>query len=400
MPTARDECPVKCRVKIVKLHVVVVGAGAFGGWTALMLRRGGAQVTLVDAWGPGPCAGEFGRRDADHPRHVRRARHLHDGWRRARCSCGRRTTPRRAGRVANAPFFHRTGALWMFSGDESFGQASIEPMQAAGLPVEWLDPERRRPAGRTSRSTGVSRVLWEPEAGYALARRACEHVVETFVAEGGTYLVGQVAPLSSRRRRSRCGRLDARRAARRCTADRFVLRVRALARHGVSRRRRRAHPSVAAGVVLLRHAGRRRALAAAADAGVARLPRAACTTAFPATPIAASRSPTTRYGATFDPTSGDRAHTPEMLAEARAFLRLRFPAIADAPLLGSEVCQYELTAGFALPHRPSPRRSRMSWLVGGGSGHGFKMGPALGEYVDALVLEQADTATEFRLAHR
>src|SRR4029077_18453577 len=34
-------------------HVVVVGAGAFGGWTALHLLRGGARVTLVDAWGPG-----------------------------------------------------------------------------------------------------------------------------------------------------------------------------------------------------------------------------------------------------------------------------------------------------------------------------------------------------------
>src|SRR5574341_1189977 len=34
-------------------HVVVVGAGAFGGWTALYLRRRGARVTLLDAWGPG-----------------------------------------------------------------------------------------------------------------------------------------------------------------------------------------------------------------------------------------------------------------------------------------------------------------------------------------------------------
>ena len=35
------------------LRVAVVGAGAFGGWTALHLRRAGALVTLLDAWGPG-----------------------------------------------------------------------------------------------------------------------------------------------------------------------------------------------------------------------------------------------------------------------------------------------------------------------------------------------------------
>src|SRR6266496_812128 len=34
-------------------HVVVIGAGAFGGWSALSLVRRGARVTLVDAWGAG-----------------------------------------------------------------------------------------------------------------------------------------------------------------------------------------------------------------------------------------------------------------------------------------------------------------------------------------------------------
>ena len=34
-------------------HVAVIGAGAFGGWTALSLLRRGAKVTLFDAWGPG-----------------------------------------------------------------------------------------------------------------------------------------------------------------------------------------------------------------------------------------------------------------------------------------------------------------------------------------------------------
>ena len=33
--------------------MAVVGAGAFGGWTALYLLRRGARVTLLDAWGPG-----------------------------------------------------------------------------------------------------------------------------------------------------------------------------------------------------------------------------------------------------------------------------------------------------------------------------------------------------------
>src|SRR5258708_34097406 len=33
--------------------VIVVGAGAFGGWSALQLAHRGIRVTLIDAWGPG-----------------------------------------------------------------------------------------------------------------------------------------------------------------------------------------------------------------------------------------------------------------------------------------------------------------------------------------------------------
>src|ERR1700692_1546606 len=37
----------------VRSSVIVVGAGAFGGWSALQLVQRGAKVTLLDAWGPG-----------------------------------------------------------------------------------------------------------------------------------------------------------------------------------------------------------------------------------------------------------------------------------------------------------------------------------------------------------
>jgi hypothetical protein len=36
----------------VQPSVIVVGAGAFGGWSALQLLQRGAKVTLIDAWGP------------------------------------------------------------------------------------------------------------------------------------------------------------------------------------------------------------------------------------------------------------------------------------------------------------------------------------------------------------
>ncbi len=78
------------------------------------------------------------------------------------------------------------------------------------------------------------------------------------------------------------------------------------------------------------------------------------------------------------------------------FWRNRFPALADAPLVGSEVCQYESTPDSHLIIDRHPLASNI-WIVGGGSGHGFKMGPALGEMVAALVYGDAEPDPQFGL---
>src|SRR5258708_13874647 len=43
-----------------KPRVAVVGAGAFGGWTALHLLGLGARVDLIDSWGPGNARSSSG----------------------------------------------------------------------------------------------------------------------------------------------------------------------------------------------------------------------------------------------------------------------------------------------------------------------------------------------------
>jgi glycine/D-amino acid oxidase-like deaminating enzyme len=87
-----------------------------------------------------------------------------------------------------------------------------------------------------------------------------------------------------------------------------------------------------------------------------------------------------RHGAPFDPDTGSRTVTGEETAAARAFLADRFPALRDATLIETEVCQYESTSSgdFLIDRHPAMPNV---WLVGGGSGHGFKHGPAVGEYI-------------------
>jgi glycine/D-amino acid oxidase-like deaminating enzyme len=102
-------------------------------------------------------------------------------------------------------------------------------------------------------------------------------------------------------------------------------------------------------------------------------------------------------GPDFDPTSGERQASADGLRTIREYLGFRFPALKNAPLLETRVCQYENSPdnNFIIDRHPLSERV---WLLGGGSGHGFKHGPALGEMVAELVMEHKDPDPLFRLA--
>ncbi|HXF94539.1 MAG TPA: FAD-dependent oxidoreductase, partial [Gemmatimonadales bacterium] len=102
-------------------------------------------------------------------------------------------------------------------------------------------------------------------------------------------------------------------------------------------------------------------------------------------------------GPAFDPTDGERVVSAEGLRAAREYVGFRFPGLRGAPLLEARVCQYENTPDehFLLDRHPEARNA---WLVGGGSGHGFKFGPALGELIAGLVLEDGEPDPVFRLS--
>ena len=169
-------------------HVAVVGAGAFGGWTALFLRRGGAKVTLLDAWGAGNSRASSGGETRviravyrDRRIYVLMASRALTLWREHEARWGRK-------------LYHRTGVLWMFQGDDTYARASLRLVREAGLVVEELAlPETRRRYPQVD-FEGVATVFHEPEAGYLTARAACEVVREALVAEGGEYRLAAATP--------------------------------------------------------------------------------------------------------------------------------------------------------------------------------------------------------------
>ena len=159
-------------------HVVVIGAGAFGGWTALALRRAGLRVTLVDAWGAGNSRASSGGE-------TRVIRAVYGGEPIYSQMAARALTLwREAEERWNRQVFFKTGSLWLCGPDDSFVTRSIEPMKAVGLSVERLSPQDAARRYPQMSFEGVRSVFFEPEAGYLTARASCDMVRRTFVDEG------------------------------------------------------------------------------------------------------------------------------------------------------------------------------------------------------------------------
>jgi sarcosine oxidase len=401
MPTRRDVLKASLLVPVMAAdggsrasaqgqgpRVAVIGAGAFGGWTALELRRRGARVTLIDAWGPGNArassGGEtrviratYGTRTV-YTKMAARAMQL---WREYDARWQRE-------------FFRKTGALWMFGKDDAFGRASATAVRAQGLPIEELTPQAAAKRFPQISFDGISSALWEPEAGYLFARRACEHVRDRFVADGGEYRQVSVhAPVQIDGSPLRRIAIDGNGA---IEADVFVF--------ACGPWLRRLFPDVIGNRVT---PTRQEIYYFGTPPGDARF-------IDPAMPVWVDYRDRLIYGIpgnanrgfkvaddtagpVFDPTLGTREATPAGIATARTFLAERFPLLAGAPLLGSEVCQYEASPDSHFIIDTHPAASNV-WIAGGGSGHGFKMGPAIGELIAGLALGTASRDPQFGLA--
>ncbi|MEP6800917.1 MAG: FAD-dependent oxidoreductase [Acidobacteriota bacterium] len=357
-----------------RIHVAVVGAGAFGGFTAAELLRRGARVTLLDTWGPGNARASSGGEtrvirgvygaDRIYTEMAARAFRL---WHEYEARWKR-------------PFYHRTGALWLVGDEGAYVKSSLPILRDNGFSYEELavpDAKRRYPQIDFS---GIGWALFEKEAGYLLARRACAQVVEGFAADGGTYRQASVTPgaIAS-------GRLEGLRLsdASTLTADAYVFACGPwLPRVFPELLRDTIQPTRQEVFYFGTPAGDRSFDEDRFPVWV-EVPRFFY--GIPGNERRGFKIADDGRGAPFDPTDGERVVSAEGLLSAREYIARRFPALANAPLLESRVCQYENSPDhhFVIDRHPGAGNA---WIVGGGSGHGFKHGPAVGEIAARAVL--------------
>ena len=377
-----------------KDSVIIVGAGAFGGWSAFELLKTGTKVTLLDAWGPGNSRASSGgetriiRGTYGSGRiYTQMAAHALQLWQQYE-------------KEWNLKLFFRTGVLWMTGSDDSYETAALPLMKEAGVRYERLSAADCAKRWPQINYDGISWAIHEPDSGYLAARRSCEAVLNAFVKHGGVYRQAQVmsGPIASN------GMSGLKLASgETLSADIYVFacgpwlgKVFPFLSPVITPTRQEVFFfGTAAGDLRFTDAQ----LPVWSDDSKRDLdgfPGKHWFYGIPGNQWRGFKIADDMRGTTVDPTSMERKISEEGLAAARAYLRLRFPQLKDAPLVESRVCQYENSTdqNFILDRHPEAENV---WIVGGGSGHGFKHGPAMGEMVRDAALGVKAAPIEFKL---
>ena len=341
---------------MITRDIVVVGAGAFGAWTAWQLRRRGASVLLIDGWGPGHSRSSSGGEsriirmgygaDEIYTRMAQRSLAL---W-------------QELFHATRHPLFHRTGVLWIARAGDPYSESTRSTLQKAGVLTEILPASelaRRYPQMiLTDRATFG---ILEPESGAIMARRAIAALAEDLVRQGGEYSTAAVLPPAGNRTLVSVRTIDGEE----ISAGTFVFACGAwLPKLFPDILGTRIYPTRQEVWFFAPPPGDRRFSPAHLPVWIDFTdPRGPY--GFPDLEGRGFKLAFDRHGGPFDPDSGDRRARGESVAEAHSFLAERFPALRDAPLAEFRVCQYENTSNgdFLIDRHPDLENV---WLVGGG----------------------------------
>jgi sarcosine oxidase len=365
---------------------VVIGAGVFGAWTAYYLRRSGASVALLDAYGPGNSRASSG----GETRVIRMGYgpdELYTQW-------SARSLPlwKELGDRTNQQLFHQTGVLWLSTDTDFYTPQLLNVVKKVGAVCEKLSAAE---IGKNYSQLSFKDVTWgvlEPHSGVLMARRAVQTVVNECVRNGVEFHPASVEPPSGK------GKLQAIRAGSdSISAGSFIF--------ACGPWLPKLFPDLLADRI---RPTRQEVFFLGVPAGndAFRAPKMPVWLhhTHPLRPYALPdienrgfKIAFDRHGPDFDPDTDSRVISEQSIPEVRDYLKEHIPSLHNAPIVETRVCQYENTSNGDLLIDSHPEFENV-WLVGGGSGHGFKHGPAVGEYVTARILQNAPAEPRFSLA--
>lgn len=368
--------------------VAVVGAGVFGAWIALQLARRGKRVVLLEAYGPGHSRSSSG----DESRIIRMgygADEIYTRWSQRSLILWKELFLA----TRNEPLFKQTGVLWLAEPQNEMLRATRAVLARCGVNTAELDRAALMERYPQINYDGIANGIYEPESGVLMARRAVAATVAEAVRLGVHYRVSDVIPPRERGKLSliRTGSGDE------FAAQAFVFACGAwLGKLFPQNLGERIFPTRQ----IVFYFG----LPAGSEAfSPPALPTFLFKTdesyGMPNLESRGLKIGMDMHGERVDPDTQSRIVTPQESERIREYVGFRFPALKSAPIVETRVCQYENTSNGDFLIDRHPQLDNV-WFVGGGSGHGFKHGPAVGEYVASRLLDNAKSEPRFSLANK
>lgn len=356
-------------------HIAVIGAGAFGGWAALHLQQHGYTVTLVDAWGPGNSRSSSG----DETRVIRSTYGANEFY--FDLNVRALQLWKEYEQRWNSKLFHNKGVLWLCYQEHSpLVDDSIPFAEKHNMPYERLSTTELNKRFPLVNSADLHHAYYDSFGGCLRAREACQLVQKAFVGAGGKYIQALAKPNKIEHDRLTGIQLST---GTTLEADAYIF--------ACGSWLGKLFPEVLGHVITCtkqevyyfgvpaNHAKALDSMPVWVDVDGEDFYYG-----IPGNQHRGFKIGVDTRGEKFDPTGGDRIANPEVLAKARKFIAHRFPELANAPVVESRVCPYENSpdGNFIFDHHPGAKNL---FFLGGGSGHGFKHGPALGELVTNIL---------------
>jgi sarcosine oxidase len=353
---------------------IVIGAGVFGAWTAWYLRKAGQRVLLLDAFGAGHARASSG----GESRLTRGSYGSDEVY--TRFALDSLTQWKWLSDQSGLPVFHPTGIVFFFQKREAYVDQSLEVHARLKLPTQQLDRAALEQKYPQVNWKDIEVGLLEPQFGVLMARRAVQTLVRQFMKSGGEYRIGAVKPPPADQP---LGQIELHDGSALSAANYVFACGPWLPKVFPRLLGPRIFPTRQEVFFFSPPAGDAR-FGAGALPGWADFNDGDIYYGMPDLEGRGFKIAHDKHGPPIDPDRGDRVASPGALADVRAYMARRFPALASAPLNEERVCQYENSSNGDLLIDRHPTAANVL-LVGAGSGHGFKHGPEVGRYAAELL---------------
>ena len=370
-----------------KFDFVVIGSGVFGAWTAYFLRQSGASVCVLDAYGAANS-----RASSSGETRIMRMGYgpdeLYTRW-------ASRSLPlwQQLSELTGIELFRKTGVLWLSNDSDTHVETMLSVLRRCGVSASRLSADEIAHRYPQLSFTDITGGVLEPESGILMARQSVQLLVRELIKDGVEYSTAAVIPPQGR------GKLNQIETTQHVSisAGAYIFACGAWLP--------KVFPALLADHI---HPTRQEVFFLGIPAGSHEF-EIGCMPAWlhhshPERPYVLPdienrgvKISFDRHGPEIDPDTALRVVSQPSIELIQQYLSEHIPTLRNAPIVETRLCQYENTANgdFLIDRHPELENV---WLVGGGSGHGFKHGPAVGEYVCARIVHGASPEPRFSLA--